>query len=139
MPRFVVLRHETPPGYARPAHFDLMLEVGGVLRTWAALSLPAVGGEPVAAERLPDHRLDYLNYEGPVSGDRGCVSRVDWGTYEPLPSAPNAPNQQRFRLEGTRLRGCLVLAATGQRAENWQVQLLEDWSFNPEPEATASP
>src|SRR5262245_17631602 len=100
MPRFVVLRHETPPGYRRPAHFDLMLEEGGVLRTWALESLPPVGGEPIPAERLPDHRLDYLDYEGPVSGDRGSVSRVDFGTYEPLPSPPN---QQRFRLDGTRL------------------------------------
>src|SRR4051794_23553598 len=63
MPRFVLLRHETPAGSERPTHFDLMLEHNGVLRTWALSGLPAAG-EPLLAEQLPDHRLAYLDYEG---------------------------------------------------------------------------
>ena len=36
---------------------------------------------PVDAEASFDHRLVYLDYEGPVSGDRGRVRRVDAGTF----------------------------------------------------------
>ena len=80
MPRFVVLRHELPPDSPRGSHYDLMLEAGGVLQTWACEKLPRLG-QTVAAERLPDHRLAYLDYEGPVSG-RGDVTRVLSGEYE---------------------------------------------------------
>ena len=58
-----------------------MLEQDGVLRTWALAEEPAAQAE-IAAEALGDHRLDYLEYEGPVSGDRGSVSRWDEGEYE---------------------------------------------------------
>ncbi len=34
------------------------------------------------AERLADHRAEYLSYEGPVSGGRGVVSRVAMGSFE---------------------------------------------------------
>ena len=34
--------------------------------------------------KLPPHRLHYLDYEGPISGDRGEVRRVDRGEYEAL-------------------------------------------------------
>src|SRR5688572_19690852 len=56
MPRFVILRHEMPLDHNRGTHFDLMLEVGGVLRTWSLPELPATG-KVVLAEALPDHRL----------------------------------------------------------------------------------
>lgn len=81
MPRFVILRHETPPGYERPSHWDLMLEFGGALRTWALADEPVVGSTQTA-ERLGDHRLEYLDYEGPVSGGRGTVARWDEGGCE---------------------------------------------------------
>src|SRR5690348_2558350 len=87
MPRFVVLLHETPAGYARRNHFDLMLESNGVLLTWAIPELPTTDGS-VAAERLPDHRLMYLDYEGPVSRDRGSVQRVDGGEFEWIEMTP---------------------------------------------------
>lgn len=81
MPRFVVLRHECPAGYVRPSHWDFMLEAEGVLRTWALPDAPGAG-EAMTAEALDDHRLEYLDYEGPLSGDRGAVTRWDQGTYE---------------------------------------------------------
>jgi len=81
MPRFVILRHETPPGYHRPPHWDFMLEADGVLRTWALPEKPA-RGLALTVEAIADHRLSYLEYEGEVSGDRGRVARWDWGTYE---------------------------------------------------------
>lgn len=80
MPRYVILRHEFPSGHPRGSHWDLMLEVNAVLKTWALSSLPAVGCQ-LEALQLPDHRLEYLDYEGDVSRDRGRVQRVDCGTY----------------------------------------------------------
>lgn len=76
--RFVVLYHECPADDERPSHYDLMLEHEGVLLTWALAEPPRLGAEQIA-ERLPDHRLRYLDYEGPVSGDRGHVVRWDRG------------------------------------------------------------
>lgn len=81
MPRFVVLRHETPPGYREGSHWDLMLEHNGVLRTWALDHWPVENGNTRATD-LPDHRLAYLAYEGPVSNSRGEVTRVDQGTFD---------------------------------------------------------
>lgn len=97
MPRFVLLFHDCPFNVPRPSHCDLMLEAGGLLRTWVLEEMPrdwaAVAGSntetlqlapenTVSAERIGDHRLAYLDYEGPVSGDRGSVRRLDRGTFE---------------------------------------------------------
>ena len=87
--QFVLLWHDCPATYRAGPHADLMIESGETLATW---SLPAVP-EPWAAglahaaplaplplpmmvERLADHRRAYLDYEGPVSGDRGTVRRL---------------------------------------------------------------
>src|SRR5947199_376784 len=58
MPRFVILEHDHP---AR--HWDLLLESEGVLRAWR-LPAPPQGDALVQANF--DHRLFYLDYEGPV-------------------------------------------------------------------------
>lgn len=113
MPRFVLLRHETPPGYLRGSHWDLMFEHQGALRTWALDELPTAD-QAVTAEQLADHRLAYLDYEGPVSGDRGEVRREDSGEYETLEDTP-----ERFvvLLHGQTLQGRweLLCEADGRR------------------------
>jgi hypothetical protein len=75
--RFVVLRHD---GITEP-HFDLMFEseLGGALRTWRSAVWPIV--DPVCITPLDLHRREYLEYEGPLSNDRGYVTRVAQGTY----------------------------------------------------------
>ena len=117
--RFVVLRHEPGAAGPRKLHWDLMLEFGGSLRTWALEHEPHVK-EEILADELPRHRLDYLDYEGPVSGGRGIVSRFDRGTFEVVEDSPD-----RFcaDLNGELLRGRLELTrdATIQR---WIVLLL---------------
>jgi hypothetical protein len=74
MPRYVILRHTG----TEEDHYDFMLEREGTLKTWRLNSLdwPQEGIESA------DHRLMYLDYEGPVSGRRGDVRRVEQGTYE---------------------------------------------------------
>jgi hypothetical protein len=75
VPRFVLLEHDWPR-----RHWDLMLEAGGVLRTWR-LAEPPTPGKDIQAEPIADHRNAYLDYEGPVSGNRGTVTRCDQGEF----------------------------------------------------------
>jgi hypothetical protein len=100
MPQFVVLTHDHPF-----LHWDLMLQQGDVLRTWR-LKEPPDAEIPIIAEELPDHRLAYLDYEGPVSGDRGTVTRWDAGTYEMLESTSN---RFVFHFAGKKLVGVAPL------------------------------
>lgn len=109
MPRFVILTHDHPF-----LHWDLLLESGAVLRAWRLLAEP-LSAEIIAAEPLPDHRKPYLDYEGPVSGDRGSVARWDAGTFEIPPAVPSDARQsdpaERIAIDfaGERLRGRFVL------------------------------
>jgi hypothetical protein len=76
MPRFALLEHDHPS-----PHLDLLLEAGGVLWAWRLEALPP-DGVAVEARRNFDHRLIYLEYEGPISGDRGRVGRLDGGEFD---------------------------------------------------------
>ena len=98
MPRFVILSHDHPF-----PHWDLMLEAGESLRTWRLRSQPEAEGE-IDAEELGAHRLAYLDYEGPISGGRGTVTRWDHGTYE----WGEAKKFEVF-LKGVRFQGWVVL------------------------------
>jgi hypothetical protein len=112
MPRFVILEHDHPH-----LHWDLMLESGGALRTWRLPRMPEVG-VPLEAERLADHRLAYLEYEGPVSGDRGRVTCRERGELTWL-----ACDEGRVEacLEGERLRG--IVRLTRDEGGMWRL----DW------------
>ena len=100
MPRFAVLEHDHPT-----LHWDLLLEHGDVLLTWR-LSTPPTPGAAVDAEKAFDHRLVYLDYEGPVSGGRGSVTRWDGGTFD---WDVHEADRVTVRLAGGRLRGVLRL------------------------------
>jgi hypothetical protein len=78
--RFVVQSHSDPAG----RHYDLMLEDGRALATWRIdrLISELAPGEAIDAIELPPHRLAYLSYEGPVSGNRGEVEIALAGEYE---------------------------------------------------------
>jgi hypothetical protein len=128
MPRFVVLRHEFPADHTRSSHWDVMFETDGVLRTWAIERMP---DEPASqpAEALTDHRLEYLTYEGPVSGERGRVTRWDAGTYrraaEGSAFGGQAPGRADFRFEvaGFRLRGAIEMV---RGPGGWNYRFLTD-------------
>src|SRR5262249_2511502 len=76
MPPFVVLEHCYPD-----LPWDFMLESGDVLRTWRLLAFPR-SNQPVPAIAIGDHRLLYLEYEGPLSDNRGGVTRCDGGEFQ---------------------------------------------------------
>jgi hypothetical protein len=113
--RFVILLHETPPGYVRGTHWDLMFEQGAALRTWALANEPCASAT-IDAERLPDHRLEYLDYEGPVSGDRGHVTQWDRGTFE-LES--DTAEEFAAIVSGQRLRGRVRLFRNASDDQRW--------------------
>jgi hypothetical protein len=112
MPRFVILRHEMPEDSSRAPHWDFMVEQGESLRTWALAEEPALECD-IAADPLPDHRLAYLDYEGPVSGNRGHVTQWDNGECKIEESTP-----ERFVIaaSGRRLTGRVEI----QSGENLQ-------------------
>jgi hypothetical protein len=75
--RFVILHHQ---GINDP-HFDIMLETApaSLLASWRSPLWPIT--QPTTLLQLPDHRRDYLEYEGEISGNRGHVTRIATGTY----------------------------------------------------------
>ena len=108
MPRFVILEHDFPE-----LHWDFMLECGSALKTWRLARPPVTDGDPIAVTPLSDHRLQYLVYEGPVSGDRGNLKRWDAGEYE----GDLEPATWRIRLQGGKISASAVMemgAAGGQ-------------------------
>jgi hypothetical protein len=111
VPRYVILEHDHPE-----RHWDFMLESGDVLRTWR-LAAPPRPGAAVPAEPIFDHRRVYLDYEGPVSGNRGTVTRWDAGTF----SWEEAGEGVAVRLEGARLRGRASVGPDG--AGGWRLVL----------------
>ena len=116
MPRFVILHHQTPPSFERPTHYDLMLEWGTALRTWALASEP-LPGCLIEADALSDHRLAYLDYEGPVSGDRGQVTRWDRGDYRVL---RESPTEWLVQLVGGVLDGHARLTRDSADGQRWR-------------------
>jgi hypothetical protein len=103
MPRFAILDHDYPA-----AHWDLFLESGDSLHSWRLLA-PLQPGITVPAEPTGDHRLLYLDYEGPVPGDRGTVVGVDRGTFAPEGDDPELVS---IRLAGQRFVGRITLWRT---------------------------
>jgi hypothetical protein len=122
MPRYVILLHHTPPGERGRRHWDLMLEDGGVLRTWALVDEPWPGGR-MAAQRLADHRLKYLDYEGPISRNRGRVRRADHGAYRTL---WRAPRRWVLMLAGEKFTGEATLWQPVTGSQRWCVELPAD-------------
>jgi len=120
MPRFVILEHDHPD-----LHWDLMLEHGPSLKTWRLAHFPPGQETEVAALALADHRSAYLDYEGPVSGNRGRVLRRDQGTFAVLDGdlAQEGKNLV-LTLHGEHVKGIVVLQhVTG---DSWSFRLREE-------------
>ncbi|HLA83973.1 MAG TPA: DNA polymerase ligase N-terminal domain-containing protein [Thermoguttaceae bacterium] len=115
MPRFVILEHDAPRG----RHWDFLLETGPVLTCWALASVPDTPG-PIEAESLADHRIEYLDYEGPVSGDRGTVTRWDAGTYQ---FVRQTAREIIVALAGSRLHGTATLGRAEEDTRQWRFEM----------------
>jgi hypothetical protein len=111
VPRFVLLEHDHPV-----LHWDLMLEAGDILQTWRLAAAPAES-QVVEAAALGDHRRLYLDYEGPVSGNRGSVRRWDAGNF--IEMAGSTRQVRLLQFDGTNVTGC------------WRLKLVDGarWQF----------
>lgn len=110
--RFVILHHLVPTG----EHWDLMLEQKDCLFTWQMVAEPIDRHAcPIECLRISDHRKFYLDYQGPISGGRGIVSRVDQGAYQYLSVEPDS---WRINFQGRRLRGEFGLVRSDPGSES---------------------
>jgi len=109
---FVIHKHA-----ARRLHYDLRLEVGGVLKSWAVPKGPSLNpGDKRLAIQVEDHPFEYRTFEGTIpEGQYGAGEVIIWdqGTYEPEQSQSAAAQLERgelkFRLHGQKLQGSFVL------------------------------
>lgn len=117
--RFVIHEH-----HATRLHYDLRLEMGGVLKSWAVPKGPSLDPkEKRLAVLVPDHSLAYGRFEGTLpDGTYGAgeVRIWDEGEYE----TDRDPEQQfekgKIKIEfyGSKLRGEFNLVRT-RNSENW--------------------
>ena len=111
---FVIQEHTTPSG----VHWDLMLEHEGTLWTWRLEVRPEeIGKETVSAERIFDHAIRFLRYEGPVQNRTGQVEIADKGKlrWETLTSS-----HMQCQLDGRILKGLFCL--TLQNEPIWELK-----------------
>jgi bifunctional non-homologous end joining protein LigD len=122
--RFLVQRHR-----ARRLHYDLRLEVDGVLVSWAVPRGPTLDpSRKSLAVKVEDHPFAYGWFEGiiPSGYGKGDVVLWDDGWWEPDPEYPDEPEaataieggELKFVLVGRKLRGRFLLVRTGGRSRD---------------------
>ena len=121
---FVVHKHD-----ATRLHYDLRLEHGGVLWSWAVTRGPSLDpSEKRLAVHVEDHPLDYSSFEGNIpKGQYGGGAVIVWddGTWEPEgdPAAGMKKGHLRFELKGNKLNGTWHLVRLKRRPkekrDNW--------------------
>ena len=118
--RFVVQYHAS-----KKAHFDLRLELGGVLLSWAVPEGPSLDPKVRRlAIRTEDHPLEYLDFEDEIAaGEYGAGRFATWdqGSWVALeaPDAALATGELKFRLAGKRLSGGWMLKKLPDEEKPW--------------------
>jgi bifunctional non-homologous end joining protein LigD len=121
---FVIQKHA-----ATRLHYDLRLELDGVMKSWAVTRGPSlVPGEKRLAVRVEDHPIEYNEFEGIIPQGQyggGTVMIWDRGTWEPEGDAARglAKGHLDFTLAGEKLGGAWHLVRMrgrpGEKRENW--------------------
>src|SRR6478672_11874046 len=110
--RFVIQKHA-----ARNLHFDLRLELDGVMKSWAVPKGPSLDPSVKRlAMQVEDHPIDYNTFEGTIPKGEyggGTVMLWDKGTYSPDKAAPGEKAEDAVR-EGLR-KGDLKISFHGER------------------------
>jgi bifunctional non-homologous end joining protein LigD len=122
--QFVIQKHA-----ARRLHYDLRLELDGVMKSWAVTRGPSlVPGEKRLAIHVEDHPIEYNTFEGTIpQGEYGGGTVMIWdrGRWHPEgdPHAGLKKGHLDFRLEGDKLHGRWHLVRmhgrAGEKKEPW--------------------
>jgi DNA ligase D len=122
--RFVVHQH-----HATANHYDLRLELGGVLKSWAVPKGPSLDpADKRLAVETEDHPLEYIDFEGVIpEGEYGGGPMIVWdtGVWAPMEDAEESLRKGafKFRLFGQKLKGGWMLARMkprpGEEDRNW--------------------
>jgi bifunctional non-homologous end joining protein LigD len=107
--RYVVHRH-----HATRLHWDVRLEMRGILASWAVPNGPPLeAGKRRLAVHTEDHPIEYLTFHGVIPDGYGAGSMTIWdtGTYELI---EEKPNELKIRMKGERLDGEWVIVQTKQ-------------------------
>lgn len=122
--RFVIQKHQ-----ASHLHFDLRLEMDGVLKSWAVPKGPSIkAGERRLAVEVEDHPIEYGKFEGTIPKGEyggGTVMLWDHGNWTPAPKGRVEEGRIDFVLEGQKLQGAWSLIRTKSdpakknRKPNW--------------------
>jgi bifunctional non-homologous end joining protein LigD len=128
---FVVHKHD-----ARRLHYDLRLELDGVLKSWAVTRGPSLSpADKRLAVRTEDHPLDYGEFEGKIpEGEYGAGSVIVWDrgrwSTEGDPHQQLAKGHLTFELDGSKLKGRWHLVHMKGRdkggKENWLLIKVDD-------------
>lgn len=111
--RFVVHRHHAPH-----LHWDVHLEMHGILASWAVPNGPPLeAGKKRLAVHTEDHPIEYLDFQGVIPDGYGAGTMTIWdtGTYELLLAKED--REYKIHFHGTRLEGEWVIVRTGAAAE----------------------
>jgi bifunctional non-homologous end joining protein LigD len=118
-PRFVVQEH-----HATALHWDLRLERGGVLVSWAVpKGIPPDPRQNNLAVHTEDHPLSYVDFAGEIPrGEYGGGRMYLWdrGTYE---EQKWSDREVMVHLHGSRVEGRYVLFQTDGR--NWMIHRMD--------------
>lgn len=140
---YVIQKHA-----ASRLHYDLRLELDGVLLSWAVPKGPSLDpAEKHLAVRVEDHPVEYGGFEGVIpKGEYGGGSVMVWdrGTWEPAgdPHEALERGDLKFVLHGDKLHGLWVLVkmrprSSAERGENWLLMKERDAHARPGEGATA--
>lgn len=134
---FVIQKHD-----ARRLHYDLRLEMDGVLRSWAVTRGPSlIAGDKRLAVHVEDHPLAYGDFEGTIpkgAYGAGTVLLWDRGTWSPIgdPAKGYVKGHLEFVLEGEKLSGRWHLirmqGKQGEKRENWLLIKADDEFARPQ-------
>jgi bifunctional non-homologous end joining protein LigD len=121
---FVVQKHA-----ARRLHYDLRLQFGDTLRSWAVPQGPSLDPKVRRlAVHVEDHPLEYADFEKPIpKGQYGAGAMIVWdrGSWIPIgdAEAEYRKGTLKFRLVGEKLGGGWMLVRLkpkdGERGDNW--------------------
>lgn len=128
---FIVHKHA-----ARRLHYDLRLEHGGVLWSWAVTRGPSLdAAEKRLAVHVEDHPMEYGAFEGTIpAGEYGAGSVIIWDEGKWLPEGDPARGMEKghlaFTLEGHKLGGRWHLVRLkprrGEKRDNWLLIKVDD-------------